>query len=200
MKLYAILIVNSQSSFGEPSLLCREYKLSDFSILKHGTIKGVCKFLARTLVLHVGPGHRGSVIHDQFHVHICHIGLGLAAVGITDHEYPQRVIKEALGAVLDKFLEAHRGDWNVQRKIDDKLPFPELKRMLSNFQDPRSVDSIHRLQAMSNELIEIVTESISQVIIRGERLENLMQASDDLNARAKLFYKESKKKNCCSLI
>mmetsp|Transcript_544 Transcript_544/g.707 ORF Transcript_544/g.707 Transcript_544/m.707 type:complete len:201 (+) Transcript_544:1515-2117(+) len=200
MKLYSILIVNSQSAFGEPSLLCREYKLSDFSILKQGTIKGVCKFLARTLVLHVGPGHRGSVVHDQFHVHIIHMGTGLAAVGITDQEYPQRVIKEALGVVLDKFLEIHRSNWSIQSKKDEKQSFPELRRLLANFQDPRNIDSIHRLQTMTNELIELVTESISQVIVRGERLENLMQQSSDMNARAKMFYKESKKKNCCSLL
>jgi synaptobrevin family protein YKT6 len=200
MKVFALILVNSQSAFGEPSLLSREYKLSDFSRMKHGTIKDICKFLARTLVLHIRPGQKGSVVHEQFNVHICHMSSGLAVVGLTDHEYPQRVMKEALGVVLEKFLGVHREDWHSQRKKDDKLPFPELKRLLASFQDPRDVDSIYRLQTMSNELIEIVTESISQVVIRGERLENLMVASDDLSARAKMFYKESKKKNCCTLL
>ena len=58
-----------------------------------------------------------------------------------------------------------------------------------------------RLEADLDETKIILLNTISAVLQRGEKLDDLVAKSDDLSAQSKVFYKTARKTNqCCSLI
>lgn len=96
-------------------------------------------------------------------------------------------------------MKAHGS--NFAGKDDQQLPTPELDTLLVKYQQPQEVDAVLRIQKDVDETKEIVKKSIDQLLQRGEKLEDLMQRSQDLSFQSKQFAKQSKDLNrCCVLV
>jgi synaptobrevin family protein YKT6 len=66
-------------------------------------------------------------------------------------------------------------------------------------QDPANCDKLTKIQKQLDATKEILHETIVKAIERGERLDELVQRSDDLSATSKLFFTSAQKANskCC---
>lgn len=111
-----------------------------------------------------------------------------------------RVAHTLLSKVLDEFLVRHpRPKW--ERLAEGQtLPFPELEQYIARYQDPKQADTIMRVQQDLDETKQVLHKSIDQLLKRGEKLDDLVQRSDDLSAQSRMFYKTAKKQNSCCVV
>ena len=117
---------------------------------------------------------------------------------VSDKEYPTRVAFSLLNKVMDEFSAKYPRNIisNPSTKSKD-VPFPELKAMLEKYQDPSKADGLCRVQNELDETKIVLHKTIEGVLDRGEKIENLVDKSEDLSRQSKMFYKQAKKTNSC---
>lgn len=87
---------------------------------------------------------------------------------------------------MDDFLTLHpRTKWATGQP---KLDLPVLKDYIVKYQDPRQADSIMKIQQELDETKIVLHKTIESVLERGEKIDNLVQRSENLSSQSKLFY------------
>lgn len=112
---------------------------------------------------------------------------GVAGIIISDKEYPALVAHQLLSKVLDEFLSKHprtayAGD------CPSPLAFLELKEYIVKYQDPQQADSIMKIQKELDETKIVLHKTIESVLERGEKIDTLVEKSNDLSSQSKMFY------------
>ncbi|KAF7313781.1 SNARE protein [Mycena chlorophos] len=198
VKIFAISILQAPQS-GAGTLLTTANDLSSFSFYQRGSVGEFMTFFSKTVAERTGAGQRQSVQENNYTAHVYNRGGGenLAAVIITDQEYPVRPAFSLLTKVLDDFVaKVPQSSWENPSSIS----FPELATYLSRYQDPRQADTIMRVQAELDETKIVLHKTIESVLERGEKLDTLVDRSNALSAQSKMFYKTAKKQNSCCVI
>ena len=111
---------------------------------------------------------------------------------------------------LDDFAAAHP-NWRSINSVEFGL-----KEILARWQDPKSADSIMKVQNELDETKQIVSETLEKILDRGQKLDDLVRylisrincskssssRSNELSEQSKAFYKTAKKTNswCCSIM
>lgn len=107
-----------------------------------------------------------------------------------------RVAHTLMTKILDEFSEKVSSDqWpngNEQTISYTQLPF-----YVTKYQNPREADAMTKMQEDLDETKIILRNTIEQVLVRGEKLDDLVQQSEELSLQSKAFYKTAKKTNSC---
>lgn len=158
------------------------------------------KFTSKVVVERTERGTRVSVKEQEYLCHVYVRSDGLSAVVISDHEYPNRVAHTLLMKVLDDFCASvPQSTW--MSAAENTVTFLGLDVTLSKFQEPKEADMLTKLQADVDETKIILHSTITALLDRGEKLDDLVAKSDDLSAQSKVFYKTARKTNqCCHLL
>ncbi|OXC71136.1 prenylated SNARE protein Ykt6p, partial [Cryptococcus neoformans] len=152
-------------------------------------------------------------------------GPGLAAVMITDLEYPLRPAFSLLTKILDEHTpllaslpnqsaapsfgsaSANAFGGNPSQAAAGGLPPAQkgklegtLANYLTKYQDPKQADTIMKVQKELDETKVVLHKTIESVLERGEKLDNLVERSNALSAQSKMFYKTAKKQNSCCVV
>jgi len=186
-------------SSGASSLLSNANDLSSFSFYQRGSVGEFMTFFSKTVAERTQAGQRQSVQENNYTAHVFNRGgpEQLAAVIITDQEYPVRPAFSLLAKVLDDFVaKVPQDSWNNPSSIS----FPELAAYITKYQDPRQADTIMRVQQELDETKIVLHKTIESVLQRGERLDTLVDRSNHLSAQSKMFYKTAKKQNSCCVV
>lgn len=77
------------------------------------------------------------------------------------------------------------------------INFTALPPLLAKYQDPKEADAITKMQNDLDETKIILRNTIEQVLERGEKLDELVNQSENLSLQSKAFYKTAKKTNSC---
>lgn len=130
---------------------------------------------------------------------------GVCGVIISDKDYPSRVAFSLINKVIDEFLSrVPAAKWSSDSIKQDVAgecsSYPELARYLSKYQDPKQADTILKVQQDLDDTRVVLHKTIESVLARGEKLDTLVERSDQLSAQSKLFYKQAKKTNSCCVI
>ena len=68
-------------------------------------------------------------------------------------------------------------------------------------QDPHQADKLAKIQADLDETKVVLHKTIESMLERGEKLDNLVDKSQDLSMASQMFYKQARKTNsCCKLM
>lgn len=112
----------------------------------------------------------------------CHrIGSNVAVL-VADLEYPSRVSFELLRRIHEDPSEEH------------------LKMILTQCQDPYTVDALMHTQQQLDETLVIMHENINKILQRGDDIDKLVEKSARLSNQSKAFYKAARKQNrCCGI-
>lgn len=158
------------------------------------------KFTSKVVVERTERGTRVSVKEQEYLCHVYVRSDGLSAVVISDHEYPNRVAHTLLMKVMDDFCAAvPTSTW--MSAAENSVTFLGLDITLAKFQEPKEADMLTKLQADVDETKIILHSTITALLERGEKLDDLVAKSDDLSAQSKVFYKTARKTNqCCHLL
>lgn len=130
---------------------------------------------------------------------MCHVYVrsdNLAAVLIADHEYPQRVAHTLITKVLDDFTQKVPIEFWATG-TESSINFTLLPAYLAKYQDPREGDALTKMQDDLDETKIILKNTIEAVLDRGEKLDDLVNKSEQLSFQSKAFYKTAKKTNSC---
>ena len=112
---------------------------------------------------------------------------GVAGVIISDKDYPPLVAHQLLSKIVDEFLAAHPRS-SFASANPQPLDMPQLKEYIVKYQDPQQADSIMKIQRELDETKIVLHKTIESVLERGEKIDTLVEKSNDLSAQSRMFY------------
>lgn len=181
-----------------PVKLASEENLGHVGFFQRSSVREMLSFFASMLVEKATPGTRLSVKSDDG-VNVGHVYVrasdNLGCVVIADGEYPPRVAFSYINKVLDEFTTLHGpAAWK------ELLDFPALAPLMLKFQDPAQADSLSAVQKELDETKIVLHQTINNLLERGQKLDDMVERSNQLSMQSKVFYKTAKKTNSCCLI
>mmetsp|Transcript_44744 Transcript_44744/g.133662 ORF Transcript_44744/g.133662 Transcript_44744/m.133662 type:complete len:200 (+) Transcript_44744:186-785(+) len=170
--------------------------VSNFGYFQRASVREGLHFLVRTIVQRTQPGQRQSVKAEGY---LCHVHVrdsGMAGVVVADEEYPTTAAFSVITKVLDDQLERFGDSW--QRVTADEEASPDvLEPALLKYQDHTQADKLAKIQKDLDETKIVLHQTIESVLKRGEKLDALVDKSNDLSLASQMFYKQARKSNSC---
>ncbi|KAI6215118.1 Synaptobrevin-like protein YKT6 [Aphelenchoides besseyi] len=144
---------------------------------------------------------RNTITQDEYKLRVYARTDKLTGVCVSDQEYEERVAYTLLSKVLDEFTQqVPAATWPMIREEKD-CNFSKLPEFLTKWQNPREADSLMRVQDEVEETKNVLHKTMKDVLERGERLDDLVTASENLSDQSKMFYTQARKMNkCCNLV
>ncbi|XP_011158539.1 synaptobrevin homolog YKT6 [Solenopsis invicta] len=197
VKLYALTVLYKSPT--SATTLKAAYDVESFSFFQKNSIKEFMCFVSKTIVERTQTCARQSVKEGEYMCHVYVRADNLAAVLISDHEYPRRVAHTLITKVMDEFAAKHPpSTWPGLKEIT--ADFPQINMYLAKYQNPVEADALTKMQNDLDETKIILHNTLEAVLQRGEKLDDLVSKSEGLSAQSKAFYKTARKTNsCCSL-
>lgn len=159
--------------------------------------------MSREIIHGSRPGVLKTVQHNEYCCHSRIVSFGKIHVGctvLTNHEYPTRVAYSLLTKALDKFTALHAPEELSRIQKDTSLQVPALVQLISQYQTPEEADEILKVQKNLDETREVLFETIDALIERQGKLEDLIDRSEDLSFKSKVFMKDAEKLNSCCVL
>ncbi|KAJ6215480.1 hypothetical protein RDWZM_009980 [Blomia tropicalis] len=170
--------------------------LSSFGFFQRNSVGEFMKFTGKVLVERSEISSRSSVKEQEY---VCHVYIRsdrLAGVVVSDQEYPNRVAHTLISRILDEFSDSvPQAQWSTINEF--QAPYTKLDMYLNKFQNPKEADAMTKIQNDLDETKIILHNTISGILERGEKLDNLVAKSEDLSVQSKVFYKTARKTNQC---
>ncbi|KAG9311347.1 snare-like protein [Chiua virens] len=198
MKILSISVVLAPRS-SPSTVLSTAADLSSFSFYQRGSISEFLTFFTKTVVDRTAQGQRQSVQENDHVAHVFNRGGAeqLAAIVITDQEYPVRPAFSLLTKLLEDFIaKVPQSAFSNPSAVS----FPDIQTYIVKYQDPRQADTLMRVQQELDETKIVLHKTIESVLERGEKLDSLVDRSNALSAQTKMFYKTAKKQNSCCVV
>jgi len=191
MRLYSIAICRAAKNENS-IILCQETDLSGIMMGKQ-SLQEMCRFIARELSQRIDPVSMASLTHKNNYGHVYKQMDGLTVVVITDLEYPPRA---AHGVIRDVFRtfgdEVKTSEWSQAQ--DDEIKFnKQLNQILQNYKQPKQ-DKIEQVQLEIENSKKIVIQSIDKILENMDKVDTLVEKSNDLSDTSRMFYKKKTKK------
>eukprot|EP01029_Cantina_marsupialis_P014373 TRINITY_DN3175_c0_g1_i2.p1 TRINITY_DN3175_c0_g1~~TRINITY_DN3175_c0_g1_i2.p1 ORF type:complete len:203 (+),score=51.87 TRINITY_DN3175_c0_g1_i2:190-798(+) len=201
MKILSIAVMKFDPKGRDPKpiLLDQANDLSDFGFFQRGGMKEMLTFSARTFIERTKLGQRHVVTHEGYECYVHLRGDTLGAVVVADVEYPARVAFNLARTAIEKYDEGIGAIWRSAMK-DKPASCAAIPALLKQYQTPEHVDKIMKIRKDLDETKGILHQTIDQLLEEGVRLEELVERSDDLSNRSKVFLKDTKKLNKCCVI
>lgn len=96
----------------------------------------------------------------DFVFHVYARSQGIAAVIISDSEYPSLAAHQILSKIIDEFISQNP---SVGPNTTMPVAYPALKTYITKFQDPEQVDSIIKIQRELDETKIVLHKTIESV-------------------------------------
>lgn len=151
------------------------YHLENYIFYKRSTMREVIDFLAKELGQQTQ--RTGWMQKDEYYVYWYHSAVNDRRVVIVCDDKP-----------------------------NEKIAINKLHRLVNdaNLIADKTLSEPDRIQAIQEEMLEIkevLYDNIEKLLARGQRLETLIEKSDQLSLTSKAFLKKSKDLNrCCNLL
>eukprot|EP01118_Nematostelium_gracile_P010380 TRINITY_DN356_c0_g1_i1.p1 TRINITY_DN356_c0_g1~~TRINITY_DN356_c0_g1_i1.p1 ORF type:complete len:213 (-),score=48.83 TRINITY_DN356_c0_g1_i1:110-748(-) len=203
--LLSLIVFNCKTQ-DNPIILARTEDLSQFSFWTRSTIREFITFASRQVASRTQKGERTCIKHSpndmdmEFHTHTFVNGEGLGCVVLTGGLYSQRVAFTLVSKALEE-TKKNLGEKAFAYNSDQNLTVNTVQENFTKFTKPEEADSIMKIERDLNDTKEILVQSVEKLLVRGERLEELMEKSNDLSFQSKAFAKQAKSLNsCCTIL
>ncbi|KAJ9115463.1 hypothetical protein QFC22_005221 [Naganishia vaughanmartiniae] len=221
MKVYSLsLLALNAATPATSTVLSQVNDLSSFSFYQRGSVGEFMGFFTKTVAERTQPNTPASIEENNYKAHVFRTSAqpgkpSLAAVMITDMEYPLRPAFSLLTKILDEqsglltSLSTPGGSGAPGSYLSAPNPSTAasgglspaqkgsleatLTQYLAKYQDPKQADTIMKVQKELDETKVVLHKTIESVLERGEKLDNLVERSNALSAQSKMFYKTAKK-------
>nr|CAB3267829.1 synaptobrevin homolog YKT6-like [Phallusia mammillata] len=196
VKLFSLSVLFKCPSTVVP--LAATHNLQSFNFFQRKSVEEFMVFTTQIITERTQPGQRQSVKEQEY---LCHVFVRddrLAAVLISDHDYPRRVAFTVLSKACEDFAsKVPSKDWPYGAQAH--IHYEGLPEMLQKYQNPREADAMTRVQADLDDTKVVLHETMESLMQRGEKLDDLVEKSNQLSIQSKTFYKQAKKANswCC---
>ena len=142
---------------------------------------------SKTVAERTKPGQRQDVEEQDKTFHAYARSEGVCGIIISDKDYPALVAHQVLSKCVDEFLAQHPRS-SFAAATPQPLPYPQLKEYIVKYQDPQAADSIMKIQKELDETKIVLHKTIESVLERGEKIDTLVEKSNDLSSQSRMFY------------
>lgn len=179
-------------------------ELSFIGYFSRSSVLEMFNFFARTFASNstLTVGARTSVKQQGYFCHLYVSPMGVTAVCFTDEEYPARVAFGYLAKLCEDVAQATGGQLPTSTE-DNCLSSFQVKHeaLLKQFQDPSQADQLTKIMHELEQTKLVLHETIEAALERGQKIDALVDKSNDLSGSSKMFYKTAKKQNqCCTFM
>ena len=124
-----------------------------------------------------------------------------AVYAFSDMDYPRRVAYKCLEEALQN-LEVDVADKWKACKADQKFSSSSFEKTFNKYKDASKIDALSLATIKVDETKAVLVDNMKVLLERQENIDMMVQKSDDLSVKTKLFYKQSDQMNktCCTLI
>lgn len=197
MRINALVILHKSNEQTLAKIVCKSMDLSNIGFFQRSTVKEFIVFFSKTIADRISPGQRISVKEQDNLIHASYRRDGLIGLVICDDEYPSR----AAFGIIDEILNKITTDVGLEKITQsDEIEYEELNKLIISYQNPINADKILLVQKELDETKAILNKTIEQVLKRGEKLDDLVAKSDDLEKNSKIFFGKSQKLNSCCVL
>lgn len=200
VKITCLALLKYNGPNKDPIIVGIESDLSSFGYFQRSTVKEMLTFVSRTVARKTQIGQRQTVQQDEYLCHV-HNKDGLVGVAFCDKEYPPRAGFCVVGKIIDDYIALKGNSWRgiMADSVSDASQV--LTSALEKYQDPAAADKLAKIQRDLDETKVVLHRTIESVLDRGEKLDALVDKSNDLSMASQLFYKQARKANsCCSFM
>lgn len=197
--IYSISLFKFTEQMEDPIFMCSVYDLSTIGYFQRTSVKEFIKFFSRTFIKKCPINKRQSIVHDEFIVH-CYLRYdGLGGVIVSNAEFKERIAFTLIDKLMNKFMDLFKDKFltNDHNDQDQSINFEFMNEIIKN---PMEFDQITKINEQLDETIDIIHKTIDSVLDRGEKLETLIQHSDDLSRHSQMFYRTASSQNKCCII
>ena len=132
--------------------------------------------------------------NDDLNFHLLSSG-GLFFLCLADKSVKLRIAYSFLGETESAFLDAYGDNWKTANAYSLTTFNKRMKACMKKWNDP-NVDKISRIQSQVEDVKGVMQNNISKVLERGEKLEVLVDRTQNLAQSAQQFHKRAKKVKC----
>lgn len=194
VRVYALVVL--YRGINSANILKAAYDLQSFSFFQRSSVQEFMTFVSKTVVERTQPTCRQSVKEGEYMLQVYVRADNLAGVLISDHEYPNRVAHTLITKIMDEFsAKVPPSNWPAGN--EGNIDFPLLPQYLTKYQNPKEADALTKIQSELDETKIILHGTITAVLERGEKLDDLVAKSDSLSTHSKAFYTTARKTNSC---
>jgi len=197
-KLYSISVLKWKDT-DEPMFLSTAVDVSSFGFFQRSSVQEFLMFISRTVAspTRTQPGIRQQIEEKEQRIYVHSKTDGLACVVACNEHYPSQTAFMICSKTLMEFSERFAGKWEDKKNADNCCDWPELTQRLAKYQKPEEADKILRIQKDLEEVKTIMQQNMKKLCERGEKIEDLVQQSEDLTGASKTFYKSAASQNAC---
>ncbi|OQS00334.1 synaptobrevin [Thraustotheca clavata] len=180
-------------------ILANAFELNSFNYFQRSSVREMITFFSRTFIERTQKGQRQSIQHEEYFCHVYVRQDGLAGIVVCDEDYPPRVAFALINKVLEEYNEETVGSW-VSNPGNKNLIWAPLNKALQDYQGPTKADKISAIQKELDETTAVLSETVDNVLFRGEILDDLVARSADLSIQSQTFYCHAKRTNSCCVV
>lgn len=174
------------------------YHLDKFAYFTRNHIKTGCDVVSKTLLERINKNETCSILidnNDMFKDYMIHLQItnNTAIAIIATKEYSYRMILELRNEIIKEWLI-----FNTNKKISNN--FAIGTELINKYNNPNENDKITKIQNQLDNVKGIMVKNISDLLNRGEKIEDLLAKSEDLKTTSIDVWIKSKKLNSCCII
>lgn len=210
LKLASCMLMYKDEQGKKATTLVVHHMTDEYPFFIRGSIQQACLFISRVVVERTEVDNHQTITVDgdgEFKTnqilenYVCHVyvqGNGLAATTVTSRDYPARIAFGMMINILNKFQEV-KPDWKETLKPgkDQKLKFHYMINTCKKYENPAKDDKILQIEEQVNQTSEVMQKNISALLERGEKIQSLIDKTEDLESQSKVFLKSADKVNSC---
>ncbi|TNN06881.1 Synaptobrevin YKT6 isoform 1 [Schistosoma japonicum] len=185
MKLLALQILYKTDT--SANLLQSAYDLKDIGYFQRPALMQLINFSSKLVCERTGRCQR-ALIREK--IYVCHVYVrhdNLCGVLICDEEYPERVAQTLLTKATEDFSTQYPADTWINM-ADGSGSCKKIDEYLQKYQNPTEADGLMKLQSELDETKFILHNTLESLLSRGEKLDNLIERSEELSLQSKMFY------------
>jgi len=179
-------------------------ELSFVGSFQRSSVLEMFNFFARTFANNsaLGVGARTSVKQQGYFCHLYVSPVGVTAICFADEDYPARVAFGYLAKLCEDLAQATGGQLPASLEDNCLSAFQTPHaNLLKQFQDPSQADQLTKIMHELEQTKIVLHETIEAALERGQKIDALVDKSNELSGSSKMFYKTAKKQNqCCTFM
>ena len=174
MKIYSIFLYKNNK------VVDKYLDVSEAYFFYRNSLRDFLEFGSDVIIKRIGKNKLESIVYED-KLSYAYKTKDIGVVVITSIDYVKRIIGNLILDIME----------------DGKINLEKVEK----YKNPKENDLILKTKKELDQTVTEMHKTIGQILDRGEKIDNLIEKSSNLNYQSKLFYKKSKKLNdCCSLI
>ncbi|ELP94413.1 snare protein ykt6, putative [Entamoeba invadens IP1] len=197
--IFAAVLIRPSPTL-QPLFLQVEEDFSQMGFFERMNAEGPMKFSCRQIAQRALTNKRMCITLQEPSTvkgHVYSQPDGLSVVAITTKSYPDRVATVVLSRIMQAFRQVYQGPSFPTITRDLTFKYPAVTAVFQQYIDPKKGDKLTKIQTDLDETQDILVKAMDDLLERGEKLDNLIEQSNDLSTTSKAFMRQAESMNSC---